>query len=153
MHNPMAAAWKAYSIARLTRWAAGDETGKRKFLPKLFANCLATAWADVRKEQFAVASREADRIAAQLQVTIRISKIDLARRMDPAARAERIRTLLTELSFAGSFSGAWNYDSRLSRTAELKDELSILQAAEERQSMPANIRTAGALAITLAQVA
>ncbi len=153
MQNPMAAAWKDYRTARQCRWHAADTETRKVFLPKLFANCLATAWADLRKEQFAAASREADRIAAQLQAKIRVSKIDMAKRMDPAARAERIRTILTELSFAGSFSGSWNYDDRLTRRAELKDELSILQSAEERPSMPANIRTAGALAITLAQVA
>jgi len=153
MHNPMAAAWKAYRIARLTRWAAGDETGKRAFLPKLFANCLANAWADLRKAQFAEQSREADRIAAQLQAKITASKIDLSKRMDPAARAERIRSILTELSFESGFSGSWSYDAALTRNADLKEELAILQAAEERPSMPANIRAAGALAITLLQVA
>lgn len=86
---------------------------------------------------------EADRIATQMIAKIRASKIGLAKRMDPAARAERIRAVLTYLSFASG----WTYDG-----AELRDELEILQAAEERPSMPANIRTAGALAITLLQV-
>ena len=151
--NPMAAAWEAYRIARPARWASGDETGKRVFLPNLFSNCLANAWADLRKEQFAEQAREADRIAAQLQAKIRQSRIGLAKRMAPEARADRIRVILTELSFEGSFSGRWSYDRAIHREAELRDELSILQAAEERPSMPANIRTAGALAITLAQVA
>lgn len=151
--NPMAAAWKAYRTARLTRWAAGDETGKRAFLPKMFANCLANAWADLRKEQFAEKSREADRIATHLIAKIRASKIDLAKRMPPVVRAERIRAILTDLSFAGGFTSGWTYDCALTRNAELRNELAILQAAEERPSMPANIRTAGALAITLLQVA
>jgi hypothetical protein len=153
MHNPMAAAWKAYRTARQCRWHAADTETRKVFLPKLFSNCLATAWADVRKEQFAAASREADRIAAQLRDSIRASKIDLAKRMDPAARAERIRAMLTELSFEGGFASGWTYERALTRNAELRDELAILQAAEDRPSMLANIRTAGALAIALAQVA
>jgi hypothetical protein len=153
MHNPMAAAWKAYRTARQCRWHAGDTEAHTVFLPKLFANCLANAWTDVRKAQWQEKSRESDRIAADLTAKIRASKIDLAERMDPAARAERIRTILTELSFEGGFTGSWSYDRAITRTADLKEELAILQAAEERPSMPANIRTAGALAITLLQVA
>lgn len=151
--NPMAAAWKAYRIARQCRWHARDTESRKVFLPTLFAACLRTAWDDVRKEQRAEQVRRIDRIAAQLNDKIRQSQVDLASRMPPAARADRIRTILTELSFAGSFSGSWSYDRALHREAELRRELAILQEVDERPSMPANIRTGGALAITLAQVA
>lgn len=40
----MKAAWASYRTARLGRWAAGDERGKRRFLRDLFANSLRRAW-------------------------------------------------------------------------------------------------------------
>lgn len=122
----MTAAWRAYRISRQCRFAAGDETGKRRFLPSLFAKCLRTAWADARVEQRNAAAREADRLAAQLQYSIRTSQIDFARRMEPQQRAARIAALNDELVL---LDYAPLGVRALPKRAALRDELSVLEAA------------------------
>lgn len=122
----MTAAWTGYRTARQCRFAAGDETGKRRFLPTLFASCLRRAWEDARAEQRNAMAREADRLAVQLQDRIRQSQRDLVARMAPEARAARITSVrgdLTLLDYA-----PWGVRTSL-RRADLSAELSLLEAA------------------------
>ncbi len=122
----MTAAWRAYRVARQCRFAAGDETGKRRFLPSLFAKCLRTAWADARAEQRNAAAREAGRLAGQLQDAIRASQRDMVARMAPEARSARITSVRSDLTLLDY--APWGVRTS-QRRADLRAELSLLEAA------------------------
>ena len=112
-----AAAWKAYRIARPAFWAAGDETGKRRYLPALFARLLRTAWAHARK---------ADATARRFMELQQRGQVAIARQMEPGERSARIsaiRDRLEVLDYAPFGVRA------VEKRAALKGELAALTAA------------------------
>ena len=121
-------AWAAYRIARVGVFAAGDENGQRKFVRSLFARCLRRAWEDAKAEARSANSREAARLAAELQTKIDASKRDLAARMNPQARSARIASIRDELTML-------DYASLNARTGnrrfELRAELALLETATQ----------------------
>lgn len=127
-------AWASYRIARLGRFASGDETGKRRFLRPLFARCLSTAWANAKAAARSANSREAARIAEQLQASIRASQADLAARMDPMARSARIASLRDELTLLDY--APWGVRTS-DRRSNLSAELRLLESAAATQSLAA----------------
>jgi hypothetical protein len=128
-------AWAAYRIARIGRWAAGDESGKRCFLRPLFARCLRTAWEDAKADARSANSREAARLAEQLQARIRASQADLAARMDPMARSARIVEIRGELQVLDY--APWGVRTS-QRRADLGIELQLLETtAAASQSLAA----------------
>lgn len=132
--NILSKAWAAYRVARLGRFCAGDETGKRCFLRPLFARCLTAAWADAKADARSANAREAARIAAQLQASIRASQADLAARMDPMARAARIASLRDELTLLDY--APWGVRTT-DRRSNLTIELQLLETAAATQSLAA----------------
>lgn len=91
-------AWATYRVARVGVFAAGDTNGKRVFVRALFARCLRRAWGDAKVEARSANSREAARLAAELQDKIAASQRDLAARMAPEARSARIAAIRDELT-------------------------------------------------------
>ena len=115
------AAWAAYRIARLGVFAAGDETGNRRFIRTIFARQLRNAWADAKTaDQRARASREAD---------------EAARRFLDAQRNARI-----------ALAASWSPEQRSVRASSLRDEITLLdyapwgvRAAERRAALTAEL--------------
>lgn len=93
-------AWAAYRIARTGYFALGDENGRRKFLPDLFAKMLRQTWADAK----AVAARRAvddtarEFVTAQQRATMaRLAAMPAGER---SARISQLRDELTLLDYA-----------------------------------------------------
>ena len=93
-------AWAAYWTARVWYFAVGDENGRRRFLPSLFANMLRQAWADAK----AAAARRAvddtarEFVAAQQRAAVaRVSALPAGER---SARISQLRDELTLLDYA-----------------------------------------------------
>lgn len=127
-------AWASYRVARVAVFAAGDANGKRVFVRPLFARCLRRAWDDAKVEARSANSREAARIAAQLQVRIRASQADLAARMDPMARSARIASLRDELTLLDY--APWGVRTT-DRRSNISIELQLLETAAATQSLAA----------------
>jgi hypothetical protein len=114
-------AWVAYRIARLGVFAAGDETGNRRFIRTLFARQLRDAWADAKKaDQQARAAREADEAAHRFLDVQRSACIALA--------------------------ASWPLEQRAVRASSLRDEITLLdyapwgvRAAERRAALTAEL--------------
>lgn len=116
-------AWKSYRIARLARWATGDETGKRRFLPDLFAGLLRTAWADAKKAARIAASNETARAFVAAQRRVAVAKAAAMPEAERSARIAAIRDDLEILQYAP-------LGVRVSqKRAALTDELAVLTAA------------------------
>lgn len=128
-------AWASYRVARVGVFAAGDKDGKRVFVRSLFARCLRRAWDDAKVEARSANAREATRLAALLQASIRASQSDLAARMTPEARSARMASLRDELTLLDY--APWGVRTTTRRT-ELRAELAILEtAANTTQSLAA----------------
>lgn len=121
-------AWASYRIARMGVFAAGDADGKRRFVRSLFARCLRRSWEDAKTEARSSNSREAARLAAELQVRIRASQADLAARMDPMARSARIVEIRGELQVLDY--APWGVRTG-HRRADLNIELRLLEGAAD----------------------
>jgi len=119
-------AWAAYRVARLAVFASGDEIGKRAFVRSLFARCLRRSWDAAKVEARSANSREAARLAEQLQVRVRASQADLAARMSPEARSARIASLRDELTLLDY--APWGVRTS-SRRSQLGAELEVLAHA------------------------
>jgi len=116
-------AWAAYRRARPTIFAAGDETGARRFLPSLFAKMLRSAWTDAK-----AAARHAVHLAtaATFVEAQRRSRVAVAQAMTPGERSAAITRAcddLTLLDYAPLGVRASE------RRAHLKAELAALSAA------------------------
>lgn len=132
--NILNKAWAAYRVARVGVFAAGDVDGKRVFVRSLFARCLRRAWDDAKADARSANSREAARIAAQLQASIRASQADLAARMSPQARSARIAALRDELTLLDY--APWGVRTA-DRRSNLTIELQLLETAAATQSLAA----------------
>lgn len=124
-------AWASYRIARVAVFAAGDQNGKRVFVRALFARCLRRSWEDAKAEARSANSREAARVAAELQTKIDASKRDLAARMDPMARSARITAIREELQVLDY--APWGVRTA-DRRSNLGAELEMLVAASAAAS-------------------
>ena len=88
------AAWSAYHLARPATWAAGDETGHRRFLRDLFARLLRTAWANAKKE---AAHRARVETALSFVAAQRRAAVAKAAAMEPGERSARIASIRDEI--------------------------------------------------------
>jgi len=111
------AAWAAYRIARTGYCALGDENGRRKFLPELFAKMLRQAWADAKA---AAARRAVDDPAREFVAAQQRATVARVVAMSPGERSLRISQIhdeLTVLDYAPL--GARTANRRRDLTAEL----------------------------------
>lgn len=99
------AAWVAYRLARPAIFAAGDETGHRRFLRDLFARLLRTAWANARKQSRNVALTVHDVVGAV--------------RLSDAAKAARLAEINAELQAQDYSDAPTNWPRRAAWRAEL----------------------------------
>jgi hypothetical protein len=91
----LTSAWKSYRLARPAIFAAGDETGNRRFLRDLFAKMLRRAWVDAKA---AAARSSADAIACALVAAQRRVMAEKVAAMSPGQRSVRISQLRDELT-------------------------------------------------------
>lgn len=89
------AGWNAYSLARQCVFASGDETGKRRFLPDLFAKMLRRAWAEAKT----TAARAIETATARAFIAAQSRAMaDKAAALSPGERSLRISQLRDELT-------------------------------------------------------
>lgn len=90
----LTAAWKSYRLARPAIFAAGDESGKRRFLRPFFAKMLTKAWADAKRTE---ADKTAAAIAAELVARLQAKRAAIVAAMAPADRSVRMSRVADEI--------------------------------------------------------
>jgi hypothetical protein len=101
------AAWKSYRLARPAIFAAGDENGRRVFLPTLFGKMLRRAWDDARAEQL---FHRVEPITAKVVME--------AVNLSEAAKATRLAEIDADLRAQDYSDAPTNWGHRLSLQAE-----------------------------------